>query len=94
MKFPFPFFIHFIVCFFYWSALGQTSSHFLDEKQPKYELGVGAIGLQSPFYPGAGQSRFRVIPFPFFIYRGEVFRADDEGTRARLQKAQSYEFGL
>lgn len=75
-------------------ANAQVSSHFLDEQQPKYEIGLGAIGLQTPFYPGANQSFFRAIPFPFFIYRGDFLRADDEGTRARLQKSRNYEFGL
>lgn len=72
----------------------QVSSNFLNEYQPKYELGFILIGLQTPFYPGAKQSKFRLFPFPFGIYRGEIFRADDEGTRARLINPKSYELGI
>ncbi|MCJ8277926.1 MAG: MipA/OmpV family protein [Bdellovibrionales bacterium] len=57
-------------------------------------MGVGSIGIQTPLYPGAKQNQFQFIPFPFGIYRGEYFRADDEGTRARLLKPRAYELGL
>ena len=75
-------------------AEAQVSSNFLDETQPRHELGFILIGLQTPFYPGAKQSKFRFFPFPFGIYRGDVLRADDEGTRARLINPTSYELGI
>ncbi len=44
-------------------------------------LGVGIL----PDYPAAGQSRFEVLPLPYFTYRGKVIRSDDKGLlRGRL----------
>lgn len=70
------------------------SQNFLRETQPVYELGAGTIILNIPNYPGANNNQFRVVPFPYVIYRGKVLRADDEGTRARLLSSKHLETGL
>lgn len=52
---------------------------------PLWELGaVVGVGIL-PDYPAAGQSRFEVLPLPYFTYRGKVIRSDDKGLlRGRL----------
>lgn len=72
----------------------QVSRNFLEDVQPLYEYGVGAIGLNIPDYPGSKRNQFRVIPFPWFIYRGDYLKADDEGTRAPLLSSKHHETGL
>ncbi len=51
-----------------------------DEK-PLWELGVGVSALYFPDYPGSDQSSFYAIPFPYFVYRGDFFKADRDGIR-------------
>lgn len=50
--------------------------------QPLWELGVGAAALSVPQYRGSDQSRVWLLPVPYFVYRGQILRADREGTRA------------
>lgn len=73
---------------------GQVSQNLLSESQPQWELGAGFITLNTPDYPGSNNNRLRVVPFPYYIYRGKYFRADDEGTRARLLSSKRHETGL
>ena len=75
-------------------CLSQVSQNFLTRSLPQYELGAGAIGLNFPDYPGSKNERVRVVPFPYYIYRGKYFRSDDEGTRARLLASDFHEVGF
>lgn len=52
--------------------------------KPLWELGLGAGLLHLPHYCGSDQTRNWHLPIPYFVYRGEVFRADREGARAML----------
>jgi outer membrane scaffolding protein for murein synthesis (MipA/OmpV family) len=52
--------------------------------QPLWELGAGAGTLVVPHYRGSDQRHHWVLPVPYIVYRGEVFRSDREGTRAVL----------
>lgn len=65
------------------------------ETKPLYEYGMGAGGGFLSDYPASDQSHWRGIPYPYFIYRGAIFRSDQrKGTRARLIKTESYELAL
>lgn len=60
-------------------------SQFSPRKQPRYEFGVGGGAFHVPDYPGAKETRTRVIALPYFIYRGDILRADrDDGLRGRF----------
>lgn len=65
------------------------------ETRPLYEYGMGAGGGFLSDYPASDQSHWRGLPFPYFIYRGAIFRSDQrKGTRARLIRAETYELAL
>ncbi len=54
------------------------------EERPKWELGVGGVFYSEPDYTGSDEYRFRAIPFPWIVYRGERLRVDREGLQAKI----------
>ena len=54
------------------------------EVLPLWELGGGATALRIPDYRGSEEIRNYVFPIPWVVYRGEIFRADRDGVRARF----------
>jgi outer membrane protein len=53
-------------------------------ERPKWELGLGVATAQLRQYRGSDENAHYVAPFPFFVYRGDVLKADREGARAEL----------
>lgn len=49
--------------------------------EPLWEAGAGLTVLDFPDYRGSSQSHAYVLPFPYFIYRGEFLRQDRNGLR-------------
>jgi MipA family protein len=45
------------------------------EDVPLWEIGIGVAAWHQPDYRGSDESRFYVLPFPYPIYRGKIFRA-------------------
>lgn len=54
------------------------------EELPLWELGIGAGLLYQPYYLGTKERRAFVFPVPVPVYRGEIFKSDDEGVRAEI----------
>lgn len=54
------------------------------EELPLFELGLGLGGIHQPYYVGSSQQRTIAFPVPLPIYRGSIFKSDDQGTRADL----------
>jgi outer membrane protein len=52
--------------------------------KPLWELGLGVGALRLPHYKGADQQHTWILPVPYVVYRGDIFRADREGARAVL----------
>ena len=52
---------------------------------PLWELGGVALGVSQNAYPGSDQQVNRALALPYFIYRGDVFRADRETAGIRAQ---------
>jgi len=50
-------------------------------EKPLWELGVGLAVIQMPDYPGADESRTYVLPYPYFIYRGDILKIEKESIR-------------
>ena len=61
---------------------------------PLWEVGGGATYLRVPDYRGSEDVRNYVLPIPWFVYRGEIFRADRDGARARLFDSERVKVNL
>jgi outer membrane protein len=61
---------------------------------PLWEAGIGAAGFSTPAYPGADDQTNRGLVLPYLIYRGRVFRADQNGVGARLLNTDKVEFDI
>jgi outer membrane protein len=54
------------------------------EQQPLWEVGFGFFALTSPDYRGSDESRVYLLPLPYVVYHGEIFKADRSGIYGRL----------
>jgi membrane protein YqaA with SNARE-associated domain/outer membrane scaffolding protein for murein synthesis (MipA/OmpV family) len=54
------------------------------EPKPAWEGGLGALALSHPQYTGSSDRSERLLPFPYFVYRGERLRANDGGMNVAL----------
>ena len=61
---------------------------------PLWELGGVALGVSQNAYPGSDQQVNRALALPYFIYRGDVFRADRETAGIRALKTETLELDL
>ncbi len=61
---------------------------------PLWELGFGAAALQVPHYRGSDQSHRWLLPAPYFVYRGTIFKSDRDGTRAVLLDTERLDIDL
>jgi MipA family protein len=61
---------------------------------PLWELGAGAGGLRLPHYRGSDRSQSWLLPVPFFVYRGEILKADRNGARALLLDTERIEVDI
>ena len=59
-----------------------------------WELGAGVAGLRMPHYRGSDQSHNWLLPVPYVVYRGEIFKADRDGARAVLFESERLHFDL
>ena len=62
--------------------------------QPLWELGLGVAGLRLPHYRGSDQSHDLLLPVPYGVYRGKIFRATREGARAVLLDSERFDFDV
>jgi outer membrane scaffolding protein for murein synthesis (MipA/OmpV family) len=65
-------------------SLAAAQAQPTERNQPLWEAGIGAAAFSTPAYPGADDRNNRVLALPYLIYRGKVFRADQNGIGARL----------
>ena len=75
-------------------ALASADSLAASVERPLWELGIGAAALRLPHYRGSEQSSNWLLPVPYFVYRGDIFKADREGARAVLFDADRAELDL
>ena len=60
-----------------------TARAYADEK-PLWEAGLGIGAIAFPDYRGSDQTRFYPVPVPYFVYRGDFFKADRNGLRGEF----------
>jgi outer membrane scaffolding protein for murein synthesis (MipA/OmpV family) len=69
---------------FFLPGLAAAQAQPAERNLPLWEGGIGAAAFSTPAYPGADDRNNRVLALPYLIYRGKVFRADQNGIGARL----------
>ena len=70
-----------------------TGAHAAEEK-PLWELGLGVGALSFPDYRGSDRQRSHVIAVPYFVYRGDFFKADRDGVRSVFFDSDRVELNL
>lgn len=66
----------------------------LAAQAPKWEAGVGLGSLSLPPWRGSGERSTYTAPLPYFVWRGERFKADREGARGLLLQTPSLELDI
>ncbi len=61
---------------------------------PLWEAGLGVGALHVPHYRGSDQRHDWLLPVPYFVYRGTIFKSDRDGTRAVLLDTQRLDIDL
>ncbi len=56
------------------------------EEKPLWELGAGLVLLQMPDYFGSDKNRLYLLPYPYFIYRGDILDIDRDRISGRVFK--------
>jgi outer membrane scaffolding protein for murein synthesis (MipA/OmpV family) len=51
------------------------------QDEPLWEAGMGVAAVHFPDYRGSSHSRTYALPAPYFVYRGDFFKADRHGLR-------------
>ena len=74
------------------AALAQAAD--MPGAAPLWEVGGVALGVSQSAYPGSGQQVNRALALPYFIYRGDVFRADRETAGIRAMKTETFELDV
>lgn len=62
--------------------------------KPLWEAAIGLFPSTYPAYRGSSEQQYYLIPFPFLVYRGEIFKADHHGLRALLLDSQRLELNI
>lgn len=71
------------------SAMAQAQS-----AAPLWELGGVAFGVSQQAYPGSDQKVSKSLALPYFVYRGEMLRADRDTAGIRAFKTQNFEVDI
>ena len=59
---------------------------FGQEEKPLWELGMGVGLLYMPDYRGSDESRFYALPYPYFVYRGDIIKVDRQKISGKVFK--------
>jgi len=51
---------------------------------PLWEAGAGIAIIDFPDYRGSDERQTYVLPIPYFVYRGEILKADRDGLRGQF----------
>jgi outer membrane scaffolding protein for murein synthesis (MipA/OmpV family) len=54
------------------------------EEKHLWELGIGGGFLMMPDYRGSDKTRAYLLPFPYAVYRGGIFRVEDKRISGRI----------
>jgi MipA family protein len=62
--------------------------------EPLWEAGLGVAALSFPDYRGSSHTRTYALPAPYFVYRGDFFKADRHGLRRTFFKREDIDLNL
>lgn len=62
--------------------------------RPKWEVGVALGSQYLADYRGSSEYGAKVLPVPFFVYRGDRLRVDRKGLRGDLLRSKAWEFNV
>ena len=74
------------------AALRASGVH--ASERPLWEFGLGVGALVFDDYRGASSMHAYPLPVPYFIYRGQILRADRDGIHGRFLNQRYVEFDL
>lgn len=66
------------------AAMTAAAAPAAAREEPLWEAGMGVAGLHFPNYRGSARSKTYALPAPYFVYRGDIFKADRHGLRGRF----------
>ena len=75
-------------------ALALASSCAFARDEPLWEAGLGVAALTFPDYRGSSESQGYALPAPYFVYRGDFFKADRHGVRGVFFKDDRFDLNL
>ena len=61
---------------------------------PLWEIGLFGGAGRLPRYRGSDEYKTYVLPLPFFVYRGKIFRANREGVKSVFWETDRFETGV
>jgi len=61
---------------------------------PLWEAGAGIAIIDFPDYRGSDERQTYVLPIPYFVYRGEILKADRDGLRGQFFKSDRLDLHL
>ncbi len=76
------------------AALCVAAGSAAAEQRPLWEAGAGGFFFAQPDYRGSDEGRGYVLPFPYFVYRGDRLRVDREGIRGLLFESDRVDLDL
>lgn len=73
---------------------GAAASEVRAEEKPLWEAGLGIGALRFPDYRGSDESQVYPVPVPYFVYRGDIFKADRDGVRGEIFNRKYVELSI
>ena len=76
------------------AALSLVPAAVMAKEEPLWEAGFGIAAIHFPYYRGSSQERTYALPAPYFVYRGDFFKADRYGMRGVFFKTERMDLNL
>ena len=57
-----------------------------EEQKPVWEIGFGVGAIYIPDYRGSNEGRVYALPYPYFIYRGDIIKVDRQTISGKIFK--------
>ena len=75
-------------------AMALVSAAAAARDEPLWEAGLGVAAVHFPDYRGSSRSQTYGLPAPYFVYRGDFFKADRHGIRGVFFKTDRVDLNM